>query len=184
MSIGVLTIGGHDAGRGLPVLHAERTFFGVYRVTQDRQGRIPRARARNDAARHAGAARPRTGRAAHVFSSRGPIRTGVRGTFERAAAERRGGDWPRHRHAGRLCAAGTTLDVLRDRRGRGAHRPRSEILQLPASTAASSAASSSATRGFHWHARPALSTTSWCSMRSARTRFRCTCSRAKRWPFT
>ena len=37
MSIGVLTIGGLLLG-STPLLHAERTFFGVYRVTQDRKG--------------------------------------------------------------------------------------------------------------------------------------------------
>ena len=36
MSIGALTIGGLMLGAA-PALHAERTFFGVYRVTQDRQ---------------------------------------------------------------------------------------------------------------------------------------------------
>ena len=37
MSIGVLTIGGLLLGSS-SLLHAERTFFGVYRVTQDRKG--------------------------------------------------------------------------------------------------------------------------------------------------
>ena len=37
-----------------PVLHAERTFFGVYRVIVDRSPAVSRARARHDAARHAG----------------------------------------------------------------------------------------------------------------------------------
>jgi len=37
MSIGVLTIGGMTLGAA-PILHAERTFFGVYRVTQDSKG--------------------------------------------------------------------------------------------------------------------------------------------------
>jgi hypothetical protein len=37
MSIGALTLGGLLLG-ATPALHAERTFFGVYRLTQDRQG--------------------------------------------------------------------------------------------------------------------------------------------------
>ena len=54
---------------GTSVLHAERTFFGVYRVTQRPQRRISRAGSWDDAARHAGAARYRKGRAADVFPS-------------------------------------------------------------------------------------------------------------------
>ena len=40
---------------GERVLYATRTFFGVYRVSEDPAGRYHRARARDDAARHAGA---------------------------------------------------------------------------------------------------------------------------------
>ena len=106
MSIGVLTIAPDDAGAA-PMLHAERTFFGVYRVTQRFGGRIPRAVARNDAARHAGAAiRPEQGEPLTYFHREGPFGQAFAGLPNVRRAKRRGGDWPRHRHARRLCATG------------------------------------------------------------------------------
>ena len=113
MSIGaMLTTAGIMLERGTSVLHAERTFFGVYRVSEDRKGEY-RALAHGTTLHGMQALHgPEKGEPLTYFHRSGPFGQAFAGTLTGAAAATRRRDRPWRRHAGRLRAARATVDVL------------------------------------------------------------------------
>ena len=90
---------------GERVLYATRTFFGVYRVSEDPAGPLPRARARDDAARDAGAGAGTPRRGADLLPRDRTVRPGVEGAAADGRRPRDCGRRTRRRHARHLRAA-------------------------------------------------------------------------------